>query len=240
MSETVPAPAAAESRMVSAPGDQLQVRDFPGVEPALVALHGFPDDSRICDQVAPLLAPPGSGGGLARLWPLGPNRAGFRRRRAAPARAARGARLARARPAGVGRPRRIGPGRDPLRAGRARPGRPDHSAQYVLRACAGAAAAGDDPAARRPGPHAAGRRDDGRPEPAAVAFGPPSDSLGWTRPTSVASGLRQSQRSSSTTKPSPTRLWRSGPGPRPRLPRSIGRTRTSPPVTWRASTSRSR
>ena len=57
MSETVPAPAAAESRMVSAPGGQLQVRDFPGVAPALVALHGFPDDSRICDQVAPLLAP---------------------------------------------------------------------------------------------------------------------------------------------------------------------------------------
>jgi haloalkane dehalogenase len=57
MSETMPTSATAESRMVSAPGGQLHVRDFPGAEPALVVLHGFPDDSRIYDQVAPLLAP---------------------------------------------------------------------------------------------------------------------------------------------------------------------------------------
>jgi pimeloyl-ACP methyl ester carboxylesterase len=57
MSETTPASAAAESRMMSAPGGRLHVRDFPGVEPALVALHGFPDDSRIYDHIAPLLAP---------------------------------------------------------------------------------------------------------------------------------------------------------------------------------------
>ena len=43
--------------MVSAPGGRLHVRDFPGAEPALVALHGFPDDSRIYDRLAPLLAP---------------------------------------------------------------------------------------------------------------------------------------------------------------------------------------
>jgi haloalkane dehalogenase len=57
MSETIQTPAAAESRMVSAPGGLLHVRDFPGAEPALVALHGFPDDSRIYDRLAPLLAP---------------------------------------------------------------------------------------------------------------------------------------------------------------------------------------
>ena len=57
MSETIPASATAESRMVSAPGGRLHVRDFPGAEPALVVLHGFPDDSRIYDRVAPLLAP---------------------------------------------------------------------------------------------------------------------------------------------------------------------------------------
>ena len=57
MSETIPEPVAAESRMVSVPGGRLNVRDFPGVEPALVVMHGFPDDSRIYDRLAPLLAP---------------------------------------------------------------------------------------------------------------------------------------------------------------------------------------
>jgi haloalkane dehalogenase len=56
MSETIPA-TAAESVMVSAPGGRLHVRDFPGAEPALVVMHGFPDDSRIYDRVARLLAP---------------------------------------------------------------------------------------------------------------------------------------------------------------------------------------
>jgi len=57
MSETIPEPVAAESRMVSVPGGRLNIRDFPGVEPALVVMHGFPDDSRIYDRLAPLLAP---------------------------------------------------------------------------------------------------------------------------------------------------------------------------------------
>ena len=57
MAETIQTPAAAESPMVSAPDGLLHVRDFPGAEPALVALHGFPDDSRIYDQLAPLLTP---------------------------------------------------------------------------------------------------------------------------------------------------------------------------------------
>jgi len=57
MSETIPEPVAAESRMVSVPGGRLNVRDFPGVETALVVMHGFPDDSRIYDRLAPLLAP---------------------------------------------------------------------------------------------------------------------------------------------------------------------------------------
>ena len=39
------------------PGGRLNVRDFPGVESALVVMHGFPDDSRIYDRLAPLLAP---------------------------------------------------------------------------------------------------------------------------------------------------------------------------------------
>jgi haloalkane dehalogenase len=57
MSDAIPEPAAAESRMVSAPGGRLHVTDFPGVEPALVVMHGFPDDSRIYDRLAPMLAP---------------------------------------------------------------------------------------------------------------------------------------------------------------------------------------
>ena len=35
----------------------LYAREYPGAEPALVLLHGFPDDSRIYDRLAPLLAP---------------------------------------------------------------------------------------------------------------------------------------------------------------------------------------
>jgi haloalkane dehalogenase len=57
MSDAIPESAAAESRMVSVPGGRLHVTDFPGAEPALVVLHGFPDDSRIYDRLAPLLAP---------------------------------------------------------------------------------------------------------------------------------------------------------------------------------------
>jgi haloalkane dehalogenase len=49
--------AAAAGRMVQVPGGRLHVTDHPGQEPALVLLHGFPDDSRIYDRLAPLLAP---------------------------------------------------------------------------------------------------------------------------------------------------------------------------------------
>ena len=110
MSETIQTPAAAESRMVSAPGGLLHVRDFPGAEPALVALHGFPDDSRIYDRLAPLLAPRRV---VAVDW-LGYGRSdrvepgsldGGRHQERAP----RCARLARAGPGGVGGSRRVGP-----------------------------------------------------------------------------------------------------------------------------------
>ena len=57
MSEASLDPVTAESRMVSAPGGPLHVMDSPGVEPALVLMHGFPDDSRIYDRLARLLAP---------------------------------------------------------------------------------------------------------------------------------------------------------------------------------------
>ena len=36
---------------------RLQVADSPGDEPALVLMHGFPDDSRIYDRLVPLLSP---------------------------------------------------------------------------------------------------------------------------------------------------------------------------------------
>jgi haloalkane dehalogenase len=49
--------AATVNRMVQAPGGRLHVSDHPGQEPALVLLHGFPDDSRIYDPLVPLLAP---------------------------------------------------------------------------------------------------------------------------------------------------------------------------------------
>ncbi len=49
--------AAAVNRTVLAPGGRLNVTDHPGAEPAFVLMHGFPDDSRIYDRLAPLLAP---------------------------------------------------------------------------------------------------------------------------------------------------------------------------------------
>jgi haloalkane dehalogenase len=56
MSEAVPGPTLV-NRMVQGPDGRLHVTDHPGVEPALVLLHGFPDDSRIYDRLAPLLVP---------------------------------------------------------------------------------------------------------------------------------------------------------------------------------------
>jgi len=57
MAQASPAPQGAVDRMVQAPGGRLHVTDHPGQDPALVLLHGFPDDSRIYDRLAPLLAP---------------------------------------------------------------------------------------------------------------------------------------------------------------------------------------
>ncbi len=42
---------------VPSPGGPLHVVDHPGNAPALVLMHGFPDDSRIYNRLVPLLAP---------------------------------------------------------------------------------------------------------------------------------------------------------------------------------------
>ncbi len=57
MSETIPEPVAGAQRTVLTPGGRLHVTDYPGASPPLVMLHGFPDDSRIYDRLAPLLPP---------------------------------------------------------------------------------------------------------------------------------------------------------------------------------------
>ena len=44
------------SRMVPVPGGRLHVTDYRRPGPALVLMHGFPDDSRIYDRLVPLLA----------------------------------------------------------------------------------------------------------------------------------------------------------------------------------------
>jgi haloalkane dehalogenase len=44
-------------KRVQAPGGDLHVIDQPGEEPAIVFLHGFPDDSRVYDRLIPYLAP---------------------------------------------------------------------------------------------------------------------------------------------------------------------------------------
>jgi haloalkane dehalogenase len=42
---------------VSHEGGSLHVLDYPGKEPAVVLMHGFPDDHRIYDKLLPLLSP---------------------------------------------------------------------------------------------------------------------------------------------------------------------------------------
>jgi pimeloyl-ACP methyl ester carboxylesterase len=57
MSQANPAPEGASDRMVQTPDGRLHVTDHPGQDPALVLLHGFPDDSRAYHRLVPLLAP---------------------------------------------------------------------------------------------------------------------------------------------------------------------------------------
>jgi haloalkane dehalogenase len=45
------------SNQIASPNGRLHVSDRSGVDPALVLMHGFPDDSRIYDRLAPLLGP---------------------------------------------------------------------------------------------------------------------------------------------------------------------------------------
>ena len=44
-------------RQVPATDGRLRVADCPGDEPALVLMHGFPDDCRIYNRLVPLLSP---------------------------------------------------------------------------------------------------------------------------------------------------------------------------------------
>ena len=44
-------------RQVPATGAGLHVTDCPGDEPALILMHGFPDDCRIYNRLVPLLSP---------------------------------------------------------------------------------------------------------------------------------------------------------------------------------------
>ena len=47
----------ATTRQIPTTMGRLQVTDHPGDEPALVLMHGFPDDSRIYNRLVPLLSP---------------------------------------------------------------------------------------------------------------------------------------------------------------------------------------
>jgi pimeloyl-ACP methyl ester carboxylesterase len=46
-----------DERRVYHGGGSIYVLDYPGEEPAIVLMHGFPDDHRIYDKLAPLLSP---------------------------------------------------------------------------------------------------------------------------------------------------------------------------------------
>lgn len=57
MSRTSPELAATTNRTVRGPHGWVHLTDRPGDAPAVVLMHGFPDDSRIYDRLIPLLAP---------------------------------------------------------------------------------------------------------------------------------------------------------------------------------------
>jgi pimeloyl-ACP methyl ester carboxylesterase len=48
---------AGTQRSVNHPGGTLHVVDYPGQEPPIVLMHGFPDDHRIYDKLSPQLSP---------------------------------------------------------------------------------------------------------------------------------------------------------------------------------------
>jgi pimeloyl-ACP methyl ester carboxylesterase len=48
-----------QERSIRTPAGNLYARDYPGAGPAFLLLHGFPDNLRIYDQLAPLLAAAG-------------------------------------------------------------------------------------------------------------------------------------------------------------------------------------
>jgi haloalkane dehalogenase len=48
---------AGTQRSVNHPGGTLHAVDYPGQEPAIVMMHGFPDDHRIYDKLLPQLSP---------------------------------------------------------------------------------------------------------------------------------------------------------------------------------------
>jgi hypothetical protein len=45
--------------MVAYGEHHLRVRDHPGPEPAIVLMHGFPDDLHLYDRLVPYLSPTG-------------------------------------------------------------------------------------------------------------------------------------------------------------------------------------
>jgi hypothetical protein len=49
--------AGATMHRVPTPDGMIHVAEHAGEGPALVLMHGFPDDARICDRLVPLLAP---------------------------------------------------------------------------------------------------------------------------------------------------------------------------------------
>jgi pimeloyl-ACP methyl ester carboxylesterase len=47
----------AEERLIDTPNGRVFVREMQGEDPAIVMMHGFPDDHRIYDRLLPLLSP---------------------------------------------------------------------------------------------------------------------------------------------------------------------------------------
>lgn len=47
-----------EERFVNLDGHRIHVREYPGEEPAIVMMHGFPDNMHLYDRLVPHLSPP--------------------------------------------------------------------------------------------------------------------------------------------------------------------------------------
>jgi hypothetical protein len=131
-------------------GHRIDAREYPGQEPAIVLMHGFPDNLHLYDRLLPHLTPPRRVITFDFLgWLRQAHRLPLHRRQPDP-RPGRGDRPAGPAAGDCGGPRRLRSARHRLGVEAPRPGRRPGAAQHLLLPHARAAVAGGDLAVSTP------------------------------------------------------------------------------------------